>query len=316
MIQYIMRRIAISIPVLLAISMITFLIITAMPGDAVDMMIDPSTGGDARAARRAALGLDQPVPVRYARWLTEVMQGNLGYSMLNGRPVAERISERISPTLLLMGLALLLSLLFAIPIGVISAAKQYSAFDHLVTLFAFAGVSMPTFFLGLGAIYVISVRLDLLPTSMMQTPGLPYSFWDRVQHLILPTAVLGFNQVAVFTRYTRSSMLEVISQDYIRTARAKGLGEKAVLVRHALRNSLLPLVSLLGVQVPVLFGGAVITEQIFVWPGIGRLTVEAVFQRDHPVLMGLIMMTAVLVVIGNLLADIVYCVVEPRIRYS
>jgi peptide/nickel transport system permease protein len=314
--RYILRRILISVPVLVLISIASFLIITAMPGDPVDMMIDPSVGAEALEKRRAALGLDQPIPVRYARWLREVATGNLGYSMLNGSPVSNRIGERIVPTVLLMGSALLLSLALAIPLGILSAIRQNSPFDYLATVLAFVGVSTPTFFVGLGLIYLISVKLDLLPTSMMQTPGAPFSLWDRVQHWILPTVVLGLNQVAIFTRYVRSSMLEVLGQDYVRTARAKGLAERMVVVRHALRNSLIPLISLLGLQIPLLFGGAVITEQIFVWPGIGRLTVEAVFQRDHPVLMGLIMMTAVLVVIGNLLADVAYAVVDPRIRYE
>lgn len=316
MATYLIRRLLFAIPVLFLISIISYVLIDAMPGDPVSMMIDPTDGLQAQEIRREALGLNQPIHIRYVKWLGEVLRGNLGYSLVNSWPVAQRIGERIIPTVTLMGLALIISLLMAIPIGIITAIKKNTFIDYIMTFFAFVGVSTPTFFVGLGAIFLIAVKLDLLPTSMMQTPGGEFSIWDRVQHLILPVSVLAFHQVAVYTRHIRSSVLEELGKDYVRTARGKGLKERLVILRHVMRNGLTPVISLLGVQIPHLFSGAVITEQIFVWPGIGRLTVESVSLRDYPVLMAIIMITALLVLVSNLLADVAYAVVDPRIRYK
>lgn len=316
MIAYIIRRLTIAIPILILISIVSFLLLEAMPGDASSMMIDPSLGAEARMLKRQALGLDLPIHLRYLGWFKEILQGNLGFSVVSGWPVAEIVGARIGPTITLMGLSMLLSIVIAIPLGIFSAIKQYSIFDNLITLAAFVGISSPTFFIGLSLIFIFSLKLDLLPTSMMMTPGEPFSIIDRLQHIILPTIVLAFSQVALYTRHIRSVMLEEMGQDYVRTARGKGLSKTKTLIKHVLRNGLIPLVTLIGVQIPNLFGGALITEQIFIWPGIGRLTVDAVNYRDYTILMAIIMISAILVVVSNLITDVLYAVLDPRIRYG
>ncbi len=314
--KYIIRRLLFAIPILVLISIISYVLIDAMPGDSTSMLVDPTGTAESIQKRREALGLNDPIYVRYYHWLQETLRGNLGYSTVNNWPVTDRIGERIGPTLLLMGTSLLLSVLIAVPLGVYTAVKSNSSLDYFLTTLAFLGVSLPTFFVGLAAIYIFAVKLRVVPTGMMQTPGEAFSLWDRAHHLILPVAVLAIHQVALYMRFVRSSLLAELKQDYVRTARGKGLGERTTILRHALRNGLLPLITLLGVQIPHLFSGAVVTEQIFVWPGIGRLIVESVYARDYPVLMAIIMITAVLVLIGNLLTDIAYAWADPRIRYD
>lgn len=315
MARYVLRRLLIAVPTLLVISMVTYIVIDLMPGDAMDMMVDPSGSADSIERRREALGLNDPIYVRYVHWLQETAKGNLGYSAVNNWPVADQLTERIGPTLTLMGTALFVSLLLAFPIGIISALKSNSRLDNILTILTFSGISLPTFFVGLAAIYIFAVKLKIVPTSMMQTPGGDGGISDRLHHLILPVMVLAIHQVALYMRLIRSSVIETMRKDFIRTARSRGLSETAVVIRHGVRNSLMPVVSVLGVQLPALFSGAVVTEQIFAWPGIGRLLVNSVYGRDYPVLMAIIMITAVLVVLCNLLTDIAYAIVDPRIRY-
>lgn len=314
MIKIILRRLIGVIPMLIIVSMLAFLLVNLMPGDPMDMMIDTTITGAELEMRREALGFNDPLPVQYLNWARELLSGNLGYSMKTGKPASEVILERVPATITLMGLSLILSLLIAIPAGVYSAFKQYSKIDYAVTVISLVGISIPAFFLGMSLIYLISVKLNLLPTGMIATPGIPFSIADRIKHLVLPVFVLGLNGAAKYTRHMRSSMLEIMRQDYIRTARAKGTKEKRVIFMHALRNGLIPVITLLGISLPTLFGGAVITEQIFNWPGLGKLMVDSVHGRDYPVLMALILITAVLVVLGNLLSDILYTVVDPRIE--
>lgn len=316
--QYIVRRLLTAIPVILGITLATFLIINAAPGDPVDLMVNPAAGVSPQAieARREALGLNKPLMTRYVLWLKEVAQGNLGYSLVNREPVLDRIAGRLLPTIQLMGTALLIGMVVGIPLGIFSAIRRYSLLDHLVTVMTFLGISSPSFFLGLGGIYLFSLKFDLLPTAGMQTLGASFSLADRLHHLILPALVLSVNTTASLMRYTRSSMLEVIAQDYITTARGKGLAQRWIILRHALRNALLPIITILGLSLPAIFGGAVITEQIFQWPGIGMLTIQSVTSRDYPVLMGLTFFTALLVFVGNLLADICYSFADPRITYE
>ncbi len=316
MTRYILRRLLISIPVLFGVTVIAYFIMTLAPGDAVDMLVDPGLSPEDIALKRQALGLDQPVIVQYGRWLGQLVQGNLGYSFYNRRPVTERIGERLGATLTLAFMSLLFSYLIAIPIGVLAAVRQYSAWDYIATVFSFLGVSVPSFFFGLLLIYFLALKLDLFPTGGTHTIGAGFSLFDRLSHLILPMVVLSLQNTGVVMRYTRSSMLDVIHQDYIRAARAKGLRERVVLFRHALRNALIPVITLAGLQFPFLLGGAIITEQIFNWPGMGRLAVEAITQRDYPTIMGINLLAAVMVIIGNLLADLLYGVVDPRIRYG
>ncbi|HWV25428.1 MAG TPA: ABC transporter permease [Thermomicrobiales bacterium] len=316
MTKYIIRRLLLAIPILIVISMITYVLIDLMPGDSVDMLVDPSGSAESIERRREALGLNDPIHIRYAHWLTELLQGNLGYSTVNSWPVAQEIGKRILPTALLMGSAMVVSLLLAFPVGIISAVKSNSRLDKVLTVLTFSGISLPTFFVGLAGIYIFAVKLGVVPTSMSKTPGADFSLQDRLHHLILPVSVLAIHQVALYMRLIRSSVLETMNRDFVRTARAKGLKENRVVVGHVLRNSLLPVISVLGVQIPALFSGAVVTEQIFAWPGIGRLLVSSVYGRDYPVLMAIIMITALLVVISNLLTDVVYAFVDPRIRYD
>lgn len=314
--KYILRRLLISIPVLLGVTLVAYFIMTLAPGDAVDMLISPGLSEQDIALKRKALGLDEPVLVQYVKWLGELSHGNLGYSFTNRRPVTERIGERIGPTLSLTFASLFLSYLIAIPIGVLSAVRQYSALDYSATIFSFLGISVPPFFFGLLMIYFFALKLDLFPTGGTYTFGSEHSITDRLWHLVLPTIVLSLQNTGVVMRYTRSGMLEVIHQDYIRTARSKGLRERLIIFRHALRNALIPVITLAGVQFPFLLGGAIITEQIYNWPGMGRLVVEAINQRDYPTIMGLNLLAAVMVIFGNLFADVMYSVVDPRIRHA
>ncbi len=314
--RYLIRRLLITGPILLGITVLSYLIMSLTPGDPVLMLISPSTSRADVEIQRRALGLDQPVYVRYVKWLNELAHGNLGYSFSSGAPVTRRVGERLQPTLKLTVTALLLSYLIAIPIGVLVATRRYTWIDYVATFFAFIGISLPTFFLGLAGIYIFGLRLRWLPVGGLMTLGGEGGVVDSLLHLALPATVLAVAGAGALTRYVRSSMLEVLGQDYVRTARAKGLIEPVVLRRHALRNALIPVITLAGLQLPALLAGAVITEQVFQWPGMGLLTIEAINQRDYPVLMGITLITALLVTAGNLLADLTYSIVDPRIRYE
>ena len=317
--KYILRRLLISIPVLIGITVVIFLLINLAPGDPVMGMIDP-TLGDLNAERiareRARLGLDRPLPVQYLLWLGRVLRGDLGYSLINHKPVAELIGQRLVPTLQLTVAALLVSVLVGVGVGILVAVKQYSWLDYLSTLLSFAAVSVPGFFLSLGLIYVLALKLHWLPTSGMRTLGQPPSLWDSLRHMVMPVMVLGIGSAAPLVRYARSSMLEVLHQEYVNAARAKGLREWRVIMRHAFPNALIPLITVIGLRLPVLFGGSVIVEEIYHWQGIGTLNIWAVLNCDYTLLMGLNMISAVLVLAANLLADIAYAVADPRIRYD
>jgi peptide/nickel transport system permease protein len=314
--RYLLRRVLVTLPILLGITMLSYAIMSLTPGDPVQMLINPSMSQADVEIKRRAFGLDQPLYLRYARWLNELAHGNLGYSFSSGAPVAQRIAERVGPTLMLAATAFILSYMIAVPAGVLAATRRYTWIDHLATLIAFLGISLPTFFLGLAGIYVFALRLRWLPAGGTMTLGGEAGIGDTLAHLILPATVLAVAGAGVLTRFVRSSMLEVMGQEYVRTARAKGLEEGAVLRRHALRNALIPVITLAGLQIPILLAGAVITEQVFEWPGMGRLTIEAINQRDYPVLMGITLISALLVALGNLLADVTYSLIDPRIRYE
>ncbi len=320
MLTFILRRLLLSIPIIVGVTAITYLLISLAPGDPVTAMLDPeqmtSLGPDWVAERKAELGLDQPIPVRYLLWLREVAQGNLGYSAIDRQPVADKLSERLWPTLKLMLTALIIGIVVGVPVGILSAVRQYSWIDYVATVFGLLMISVPSFFLALGGIYVLSLRLGWLPTAGMSTIGAPPSILDNLYHLILPGLVLGLAQAAPLIRYSRSSMLEVIRQEYVRTARAKGLRERAVLGAHALPNALIPIITVVALSLPALIGGTVIIEQIFAWPGMGSLAITAIFSRDYPVLMGFNLFIAMAIIISSLLADVAYALVDPRIRYS
>ena len=312
--KYVAKKILLALPVLLGITLIDYLIM-CLAGSPLDMMISPRATQEAVAMKAQQLGLDQPVLVQYLSWLGQLFQGNLGYSYKSYQPVAEMIGSQMAPTLLLMGVSLVLGLLIAVPAGIYSAIHRYQKRDFAVVTASFFGSSIPGFFLALILIYVFNVRLGWLPSSGMFTPGTGGDFWDVVRHLIMPAVVLAVSVAGSNIRYIRSAMLEILEMDYLRTAKAKGIGRFLVINKHALRNALLPIVTVIGMQIPTLFGGAVIIEQIFSWPGLGLMTMNAITGRDYPVIMGVCLLSAVVVQVSNLLTDIVYALVDPTIKY-
>ena len=267
-------------------------------------------------AKEIAAGLDKPLIVQYFVWLWQLLQGNLGYSMKSYEPVSAMIGSHIGPTLLLMGASLALSLLIAVPAGIYSAVKQYSKGDYAVVTASFIGSSIPSFFLALILIYIFTVKLGILPSGGMNTLGMDGSVADTIRHMVLPVTVLAVSLAGSNIRYIRSSFLEILQQDYLRTARAKGIGYKRVIWKHAMRNALLPIVTVIGMQIPMLFGGAVIIEQVFSWPGLGLMTMTAIMGRDYPVIMGVCLLSAVVVLVSNLITDILYALVDPTIQLN
>ncbi|MBE1583369.1 ABC transporter permease [Nonomuraea angiospora] len=319
MLAYLMRRLLTSAAVFLLISAGVFLLIRAAPGDPVRMMVDPerlASGGPAFvAAKRAELGLDRPVLVTYGIWLRDVLGGDLGHSFVSRRPVAEVLGERMGPTVLLMGTALAIGLVLAVAAGTLAAIRRNTAIDYATTVAGLGTISVPGFFLGIAAIYLFSLRLGWVPSSGMSTPG-DGGAADVLAHLVLPAAVLGLSIAGPFTRYVRAGLLAELGADYVRTAEAKGAGPARVLVRHALRNALVPLITVVMISIPQLLAGAVAVEQVFAWPGMGQLAVSSTAQLDHPVVMGFAMFVAVLVLVCNLAADLLYAVADPRISLS
>lgn len=317
MTAYIIRRILISIPVLLGVTVLNFFIVQLAPGSPADLYLAADASPDYKERVEAALGLDQPIMVQYLNWLGQLVRGDLGLSYVSRTPVAEVIGSRIGPTLLLMGAALVVAYAIAIPLGILAAKRKGTWADYTVVGGAFFGVSIPHFFLGLGLIYIFALQLGWLPTGNMATIGGDGGgLWDRIQHLILPVAVLATAISGNMVRYVRSSMVDAFSEDYVRTAHAKGLPPGVVTHKHALRNALIPLVTVLSVDLAGLLGGAIVTEQIFQWPGLGMLTIQSISSRDYSVLMGVNLIAALAVFAANLLADIVYAVVDPRIEYT
>jgi peptide/nickel transport system permease protein len=289
---------------------------TLAPGDPTAMYENPDAGAEQDfSAIREQLGVDQPIYVQYYKWLKLlVLEGNMGYSFQDGQPVLEKIIQRIPATMVLMGTAMLIAVVLAIPIGVYSAVKKYSPLDYFFTFNSFLGIAVPSFFIALMVILVFSLKLEWFPASGMRANYDAFDIKDRIYHLILPSLTLAFGLIASMSRFMRSSMLEVIKQDFVRTARAKGLSEGKVIYKHALRNALIPIITILALQLPQLFGGALFIEQLFAWPGMGRLSINAIFIRDYQVIMGTTMIAAVMVVFSNLIADILYALVDPRIQ--
>jgi peptide/nickel transport system permease protein len=317
---YVARRILISIPVLFGITVAGFLALSLTPGDPITARMSPSVlarlSPGAIALARHQLGLDQPIPIRYVTWLAGVAQGDFGYSVVTGKKITDEVLPRLGPTLFLMSIATGIGLAIGIPFGVLSAVKQYGKVDVGLTTAALLMAATPTFVVGLLAIYILSVDLRLFPTGNMVTLGAPFSIGDLMAHVVLPASVLGLANAAPLMRYTRASMLEVLGSDYMVTARSKGLRPSVVVLRHGLRNALIPVITLVGLLLPDLVGGAIITEQIFSWPGMGQLAVRAASDRDPALMMGIILVVAIAVLGSNLLADVGYAVADPRIRYE
>ncbi|HXX37777.1 MAG TPA: ABC transporter permease [bacterium] len=317
MLAYVTRRVLVSLPVLFGVTLVVFVLVNLMPGDPATYFVNPELGGTAEqmAAVRARLGLNQPLEVRYVKWLAEAARGHLGYRIKNGDPVGSLIAQHFSATVLLVGVALSLGIAVGVSLGIVTALRQYSVWDYTLTALSFLGVSMPAFITGIFGLYTLALRLPLFPAGGLVTVGAPPSFWDTLYHVILPACMLSFGYLAMFMRYTRFSMLEVLHQDFMATARAKGLGERRVIGVHALRNALLPVVTAIGLSLPGLVVGAVFIETIFSWPGMGSLYLDAVQARDYPLIMGLDLVSAGAILLTNLLTDVAYALVDPRIRY-
>lgn len=316
--QYVIRKILIMIPSLLGISVVLFSLLALAPGDPFDeLATNPAVPPEVRAMLRAKFGLDDPVWMRYWHWLAALMQGDWGFSFVSRMDVSTLIMQRLPVTLVVIGASQILAIAVAIPVGVLAATRPYSLFDQVANTFAFIGFSLPTFFTGLVLILVFSIQLDWLPfvyRADISATGWQF-YWEHIKQSIMPVMVLGLFQGAALVRFVRSSVLDVIRLDYVTTARSKGIGERKVITRHVVRNALIPVVTLVALQMPIVFSGAVVTEQIFRVPGIGSLLITSMLSNDTPVVMGVTFVSACLVVIFNLIADILYGWLDPRIAY-
>ena len=322
MIQYIARKLFLTIPLLWGVITLIFLLLQAAPGEPSDRFITPETPPEVAEQIKAKWGLDDPVHVQYGRMLGNLMTGEFGYSIMQERPVFDIVGEALPNTLILSALTLVIIYMVGVFLGTIQAVRQYSLFDNAASVISLFFYSMPSFWLALMLMLIFALQLDLLPAAGMVDAvehdfmTVPEKLVDRLQHLILPGVALGVASAAGTARYMRSSMLEVIRQDYVRTARAKGLSERKVVFKHALRNALLPIVTLLGLSLPFLFSGSVLIEIIFAWPGMGRVIVGAIFAQDTPLIIACFFVFTMVVVLGNLVADLLYSLVDPRIRLS
>lgn len=312
--KYLLSRLVQAVALLIVVSIVMFTLIASSPGGPAVLYQDDVTA-EAAATMRRNLGLDDPLPVQYLRWAGSLVRGDFGTSISNSRPVSLLIGQRFSATATLALASLAIAIVVAIPIGVLSAVYRNRWFDRVATAFAFMGVSVPNFWLGIMMIILLSVTLGWLPSGGTGGSG-DVGFVDRLRHLIMPAVVLGISSLAQLIRYTRSSMIGVLREDYVRTAHAKGVPFRTVLSRHALRNGLIPVVTVIGVLVPRLFSGAAITESVFSWPGLGRLAVDSALQRDYPVIMALTLVVSTLVILASLIVDLLYSVIDPRIRYG
>lgn len=318
MLKYLLRRILVTIPVLITITIIIFGLTEIAPGDVADYFISPEMEMSPAQmdAVRARFGLDQPAPIRYINWLGNVVQGDLGYRFTDGRPVRDVILRRFGATILLIGTALTIGIVVGIPLGVFTGLRQYSFWDFSLTGISFLGISTPAFVTGILALVIFSIKLGWFPSGGMRPVDRDPTIWTTMHHLILPSLVLSLNYIASFMRYMRFSMLEVIRSDYITTAQSKGLSRTRVTWRHTVPNAILPVITVVGLSIPNLVVGAVFTETIFSWPGMGTLYLDAVLGRDVPLLMGINLMIALFVLSANILTDVAYAVVDPRIRYD
>lgn len=313
MIGYILRRILVTIPVMVFVGLFVFSLLYIAPGDPAAVIAGEQASPSDVEKIREKLGLDRPFLVRFTEWSGQVLTGNLGTSMFTGMPVTELIAQRIEPTLSLMVVTLILAVSIAVPLGVIAAWSAGGWLDRSIMGFAVLGFSVPVFVVGYLLAYVFALELDWLPVQGYRP--LSRGFWPWIEHLILPSIALGLVYIALIARITRATMLEVLSQDYIRTGRAKGLGEGPILFLHALKNASVPIVTVIGIGVALLIGGAVVTESVFAIPGLGRLTIDAIVRRDYPLIQGIVLVFSFVYVLVNLVVDLIYTVLDPRIRY-
>jgi peptide/nickel transport system permease protein len=324
MVNYAVRRVLQTVPILFILSVLLFFMVRAAPGGPLTAARrNPNITEEQLRKLEHKLGLDQPLPVQYAQWMGDMLRGSMGESIKFHRPVSEMIAERIPNTFVLVGISFLITLMVAIPVGILSARKPYSFFDYTATTITFMGQSLPVYWLGLGLILIFYVTIKnpingnpLFPGGGMNTIGKEGEILDTLWHLALPTVALSLGWTAWYSRFLRSSILDVLHADYIRTARAKGLSERIVFYKHALRNAILPLVTLIALDLPSLFAGALYVETIFSWPGMGRLFWDAARGRDYPVLLGVVMITAVLIIGSNILADLAYGILDPQVKYE
>lgn len=312
--KFFLKRILIMIPVFFGMTVLIFVLSNLTPGSPVDAMITADMTPADIEALYVRMGLDQPLPVQYFKWLGRLFQGSLGYSFRTGTAVTGVIGERVGPTLLLTGTALLLAIVTGVALGVVAACKPYSVWDYLSSGLSFIGAGVPTFFLALVFIYCFAVKLQWLPTGGMYANASTKDWADVAKHLLMPAVLLGISMAGGYIRQTRSSMLEVLGEEYVKMARAKGMRERVVLYSHALRNAMLPVATQIGMSVPFLVGGAVVTEQVFGWPGMGSLMVLSITYRDYPVIMGVTVYTTCAVMMVNLLMDVIYALLDPRVR--
>lgn len=317
MARHLIRRSIQSIFLLVIITILAYAILVAMPGGPLAAYLeDPNVRPEDVAHLEQQLGIDQPVSIQYVRWLYKFVRGDWGFSYTSKLPVLKLVTSRLWNTVYLMGTAMLAALIVAVPVGIMSAVKQYSLADYLATALAFFGLSMPTFWLGLLLIILFAVTWSIFPAGGMATLGESFSISDHLRHLVLPCATISIVTCGIYVRYLRASMLEVLNQNYMLAARAKGLAEWRIVFNHGFKNAAIPFITIVTLQLPRLFTGAVVTEAIFAWPGMGRLFWDAALARDYPVLMGVITISAALVMISNLLADVLYAFIDPRVRYQ
>ncbi len=316
--QYFIRRTLINVPILFMVTLIIFALINLAPGSVVDFYVNEEIGitREDLAHVEERFGLNDPIPVRYVKWLGATLRGDLGFRFKNGDDVAEVLVVRMQRTFQLMGTSLLIGAVAGITLGVFIGLRQYSVWDFTLTGLSFVGISMPAFVAGIFGLYLFSVQVNWFPSGGMGTVGQETTLWDRLYHLVLPAGTLAVFNLATYMRFTRFSMLEVKAEDYIRTAQAKGLGDRIVTWRHVFRNALLPIVTIIGLSIPQLVAGALFTETIYSWPGMGSLFVDAVAARDYPMVMGIMLVTAIVVLVANLMTDLAYAVFDPRIRYE
>ena len=317
MLKYVFKRLLYAVPVFLGITFAVYVLINLAPGGPLSILA--SSGEMSLSdleALKISLGLDKPIIVRYFMWLGELFRGDMGISYRTSQEVSLMVAQRIKPSLMLTGVGILGAILIGVPLGIISAYKPNSIWDHISTFVAFIGASVPNFFLSLLLIYVLAVKLKLFPTSGMYSAGSGNDIGDLLKHLALPAFVCGIQPIGNYIKQTKSSVLEVLNEEYIKTARSKGLTNVVIVLKHAFRNALIPIVTTISLSVPFLIGGAVVTEQIFAWPGIGSLMITAITSRDYPVIMGVAVLICIVVLVANLILDLIYAALDPRIKFK